>query len=159
MPVLYHASTNKNLELIKPKPTLSKDKFIGDFVFATKDKILATMYLATKGYATLLGPRDTPPNIVICADEKEYLKNDKGGAIYELPSDSFKDSPQKGLTDFELVSKSAVTPLSKVVYESSLEAMKKLGIEIRFVDQRTFDSLVNSPNQKELIRKLPLYEQ
>jgi hypothetical protein len=155
MPILYHASTNKDLALITPKRTLSKDKYIGEFVFATADRMLATMYLATRGYATLLGSHDEEPNIVICADQGKYQAYDNGGAIYELPSESFKESPQKELSDFELVSMEPVTPLRKVIYEKSLQAMQDAGITVRFVDEQVFNSLIGNPKQAELIKKLP----
>lgn len=157
MSVLYHASQNKNLTAAEPKRTLSKDIYIGDFVFATTDKFLATMYLATKGYATLLGSQDEQPNIVICADANDYLTHDQGGAIYELPSDSFTESPQKELSDYELVSLIPVKPLNKTVYDKSLDAMQDSGIVVRFVDKQTFDNLIGHPKQAELIQQLPTY--
>jgi hypothetical protein len=91
--------------VLEPKRTLSKDKYIGDFVFATQNKVLAIMYLTTRGFATLMNSNSRNPNIVICADKDDYLKRDSGGAIYELPSALFIESPQKELSDYELVSK------------------------------------------------------
>lgn len=157
MYVLYHASQSKDLLLIEPKRTLSKDKFIGNFVFATTDKILAIMYLTAKGYATLMGLHEEQPNIVICANSEDYLKHDKGGAIYELPSESFIESPQKELSDCELVSKVSVKPLRKLVYDKSIDTIMDAGIHVRFVDKQTFDSLIGNPDQLDLVGKLPLY--
>jgi hypothetical protein len=157
MPILYHASTNKDLGVINPKRTLSKDKYIGDFVFATADKVLAIMYLATRGYATLMNSKDTQPNIVVCADQSRYQADDKGGAIYELPEESFIDTPQKELNGYEFVSVKPVKPLSKSVYEKSLYAMNEAGIIIRFVDEQTFSSLIGNPKQAELINNLPIF--
>jgi hypothetical protein len=158
MSIIYHASTNKNLVIIFPKRTFSKDKYIGNFVFGTTDKILATMYLATRGYSTLMNSRGEQPNIVICAVPAEYQLGDSGGAIYELPVESFIESPQKELSDYELVSKRPVKPLNKLVYNSSLEAMRKAGIIVRFVDEHIFNDLVNNPDQAKLISRLPTFD-
>lgn len=49
---LYHASAQKNLKVLKPQRTLFHDEYIGDFVFATSDRRMAAMYLATKGVPT-----------------------------------------------------------------------------------------------------------
>lgn len=159
MSLLYHASTNKGLELITPMHTLSKDKYIGDFVFATADKTLATMYLATRGYATLMGSHDEQPNIVICGNQTEYEANDVGGAIYELPSELFSESPQKELSEYEMVSREPVKPLNKVIYEKSIQAMQDVGIIVHFVDKQTFNSLIGNPKQAELTNSLPAVKQ
>src|SRR4051812_29088282 len=71
MDVLYHASTNSELTVLEPQRTLSKDKYIGDFVFATKDKLLAVMYLIPKGYGSIMDTKSKPPKILICANESE----------------------------------------------------------------------------------------
>lgn len=157
MDVLYHASQNKELILLEPKQTLSKDKCIGDYLFATSDKLLATMYLVTKGYGALFGSRDNPPHIVIGANKDEYMANDKGGAIYELPVSSFIESPQVELSEYEMVSTKSVKFLKRTIFDNSLDAMHSAGVKIHFVDQKTFDNLIHSPRQTELIRKLPEY--
>src|SRR5437870_4294905 len=108
--ILYHASQKKNLKVIKPQPTLSNNKLIGNYVFATANKILAIMYLVPKGIAILVEPNGLNPNIVICSDIEEFKKKDIGGVIYELPSETFIKTPQKGLTDYEMVSKKGVKP-------------------------------------------------
>jgi hypothetical protein len=157
MKTLYHASPSKNLTVIQPQRTLSRDKYIGDYVFATSDLKLAAMYLATKGKGTLMDYTSKEPAIVICSDEREYVRNDKGGAIYIVPADSFKKSPQEGLEESEVVSKVPVTPLDKKVYEHSLDAMHELGITVYFADQKTFDALVKARDEKKLLKKLRPY--
>ncbi len=165
MDVLYNASLHKDLELIEPQRTLSrptytgKDKYIGDYVFATKDKRLAAMYLATKGLATLLETEAEFSYIVICSDQAGYIANDKGGAIYELPTDKFSETPQEGLTEYELVSADPIKPLGKIVYEKSLDAMLEHGITVYFVNQKTFDGLmpVGSDKYRAILDLLPSY--
>lgn len=155
---LYHASENKRLKLLQPQRTLSNDKYIGDFVFATSNYGLAIMYLATRGQATLINPSRSKPNIIICSNEESYLKKDKGGAIYEVSAREFIQSPQTGLTDYEMVSTKPVDVISKTIFDSSIKAMLYNGIEIRFTDKLTFDRLIGNKNQADLIQEIKLFK-
>lgn len=155
--VLYHASQIKNLKVIKPQRTLSNNQYIGDYVFATTNHKLAVMYLVPKGISTLMNPDGENSNIVIC-DESEFMKRDRGGAVYELSTKHFAKTPQKGLSEYEMVSKSEAIPINKNVYASALDALISLGIKIRFTDEKTFESLISNPNQKNIIESLELYQ-
>lgn len=156
---LYHASQRQNLKIIKPQKTVGHDdKYIGNFVFATKNKKLATMYLVPKGIATLMSPESNGPNIVICANEKDYIKQDKGGAIYNLPGKNFVETPQKGLGRYEMVSTHEIKPLNRTVYHSSVDALLSAGIKIRFTNKNTFNDLLNNPNQEKMIKNISLYK-
>lgn len=154
---LYHASQVKNLKVMSPKSTISNDRYIGDFVFATKNRLMAMMYLVPKGIPTLMNPDDTDKNIVICSEIEAFLAIDKGGAIYELPDKDFVKTPQKGLSNFEMVSLKPVIPIKVEVINSSLQAMKSSGIEIRFVNRKVFSSLINNPKQRQLIKSIEPY--
>lgn len=149
--ILYHASSNKNLKLITPQPTMSNDVLIGNYVFATEYLLLAIMYLANKGVPVMMNPEKDNPTIVISANEKDYINNDIGGAIYELDGEHFKETPQEDLSDFEKVSTTPIKPMSCTDYASSLKAMQDFGIKIYFVDEEQFKNLINNPKQKELI--------
>lgn len=151
---VYHASPDVNLKTIIPKRTMSKDKYIGDFVFATTDKKLAAMYLATRGIATLMHHVSDTPFIVMSSSSDEYLQSDAGGAIYTLPGATFEPTPQHELSESEMVSKVMVEPLDKEVYKTSIEAMKHHGVAIYFVDQPTFKCIVATKNQQEAVSTL-----
>jgi hypothetical protein len=151
MKVLYHASPAKTLKKIQPQRTLSRDIYIGDYVFATSNIRLAAMYLATKGNATLMNVEAETPIIVICNNAKDYISSDKGGAIYTVPATTFKKTPQAGLEKSERVSSIAVTPIEKKVFKRSLDAMREMGIVIYFVNQKTFDSLVQAKNESKTL--------
>lgn len=71
MEVLYHASSDTNLTIIVPKRTISKDIYIGDFVFATQDKRLVAMYLVAKGNATIMDIK--PSNLYGISDEFTFI--------------------------------------------------------------------------------------
>ena len=155
--LLYHSSTITSLALLKPQKTLSNDRYIGDFIFATANKTLALMYLTPKGIATLMNPDGSHPDIVICSTIEEFLKKDKGGAVYKLPDQGFSETPQKSLSNYEMVSRNVVKPINKTIYESTLKALTQAKIEIRFTDKNTFASLIHNPAQDKLIQELPLY--
>lgn len=155
---LYHASRKKKIPIIKPQRTLSNNKYIGDFVFATTNRKLAVMYLTPKGFPTLMNPSEKNANIVICAQEKEFIEYDQGGAIYELPVESFNPSPQKGLSEYEMVSQQPVRPLNEVDFNSAITALISAGVTIRFTDEATFKTLIRHPRQEEMIKNLNRYE-
>lgn len=152
--VLYHASPNAKLSRIDPQKTLSNDVYIGDYVFATKDKKLAAMYLANKGVATLMEHRTKKPYIIIQDDADHYTKHDKGGAIYAVSASGFKETPQVGLEGTEFVNDKAVTPLSKEVFPTSLEAMRQQGITIYFVTPKTFELLLDKNRKDKTLASL-----
>lgn len=151
---VYHASPDSSLKAIAPKRTMSKDVYIGDFVFATTDKKLAAMYLATRGVATLMHHASDTPFIVMSSSSGEYLQSDAGGAIYTLPGATFEPTPQHELSESEMVSRVMIEPLHKEVYKTSIEAMKRHGITIYFVDQPTFERIVAAKNQQEAVSTL-----
>lgn len=145
MTTLYHASPERDLGVLLPKPTLSKDQYIGDFVFATANRRLAAMYLATRGIRTLMDTESDPPSIVICDSEEHYRGSDKGGSIYTVPSADFIPSPQAGLETYEMVSERKVAPIEQQVHTSSLKAMKECGISVHFASKEQFDLLLSLP--------------
>lgn len=157
MQVLYHASPNKQLTVIKPRKTMSRNAHIGDFVFATSDVRLAAMYHATKGNAILMNVKTKKPTVVICNNPEDYLSKDKGGAIYTVPVSTFRKSPQEGLEDSEMVSDVGVTPTNKQAYKSSLAAMKEMRITIYFVNEKLFNKLVEAKDESKILSKLEPY--
>lgn len=104
-----------------------------------------------------MNPKGNYPNIVICSKVEDFLARDMGGAIYELPNSTFKITPQEGLEAYELVSRTAVRPTNKIVFKSTIKALKSLGIKIRFVDEKTFKRLINNPDQEKIIEKIKPY--
>lgn len=154
---LYHASPQKGLSVLVPQRTFSHDRYIGDFVFATANRVMALMYLVPRGTATLMNPDGKQPDIAICAEPGQFLQQDKGGAIYELAPDGFRTTPQPGLSRYELVSPKAVEPTSITVYASTLRALLDAGVTVRFIDESTFKLLIGNPKQAEVLHGLPAY--
>lgn len=155
--LLYHASQHRYLKLLKPQKTLGLNKYIGDYVFATSDKIMAIMYLVPHGFPALMYPAKPNANLVICATAEDFKAQDRGGAIYKLSSQSFKRTPQEGMSDFEMVSEETVRPVAKTMYKSTLKTFAMENIAIRFVDEATFKKLINNPRQSEIIEQITQY--
>jgi len=157
--VLYHASTIRGLKIIETKRTSSKDKYVGDYVFATPDKRMASMYLSPKeGGTILINTYGGEPYAVIQNNETDFKKVDKGGSIYELPADNFIDTPQKELKGTELVSLQPITPLSEQIFRTSLDAMQEMGVKVYFVEGRLFEDIQNAKGRGlDVLSKLKPY--
>ncbi len=85
-----------------------------------------------------MGKSNGVPYILISKDRDAFIEEDKGGVIYELPSEGFSFDPHKGMGEDEWTHKGAVQPTSKQEYSSALDAMIEQGVQVYFVDQATF---------------------
>jgi hypothetical protein len=112
------------------------------------------MYLANKGVDVLMNIAAKKPRILIQSTKVTYEKNDVGGAIYSVAVDGFEDTPQEGLSEMEKVSRTAVLPLEKEVFESSLKAMEKAGIDVYFINKPTYEKILTHKNEDEIIKTL-----
>ncbi len=151
---LYHSSPIKNLKTIKPQHTLSNNKYIGDFVFATKDKKLSLMYMLPKGFPILMNSKPSSPYVVICGKAEDVVQKDNGGALYILPSETFHKTPQKELNEYEMVSRDSVSPIDEIDYANVLNALNIEGISIYFVDDAVFSNLIDNPEQDNIVKHL-----
>jgi len=147
--VLYHASRASGLKEFVPNKGNYRDEDEGAVIFSTPDKALASAFLI-EGHGDhwiQIGFYGDIPVVVINADRDEFIKNDKGGVMYAFPSDTFDYDPNKGMGDKEWTSPESVKPLSEVQYPSALDAMVENGVQVYFVDKKTFDDINNSDNQ------------
>lgn len=154
-PFLYHASSNRNIEKFEPRAKNIRDPKEGLVVFATPDLALATTFLVneTNDSWTRIGKLGGVPYMVI-RDKKHFMKRDKGGSIYKFSSDSFTYHPHKGMGENEWISKNSVTPLEKTNIESALEAMIENGVQVFFVDKKTFNKISHDDDFIDIIRGL-----
>lgn len=146
--VLYHASRFSDIKDFVPNRGNYRDEDEGAVIFATPSKVIASAFLV-KGHEDnwmQIGFYEDIPVVVINANREEFIKNDKGGIIYAFPSDTFDYDPNKGMGDNEWTSRESVKPLSKVQYTSALDAMIENGVQVYFVDKKTFDDINNSDN-------------
>lgn len=157
---LYHASPIKNLKIIEPQRTLSKDLYIGDFVFATPSKAMAAMYLAPKAAGTILiNAFNSEPYAIVNSNPEDFKKVDTGGSIYVVDSELFETSPQVGLEETELVSKLAVKPVAEEYYKTSLEAMQKFSVKLFFAEGKLFEDIMYAEDHGlKILSKLQPYK-
>ncbi|SRR5260221_925246 len=148
---LYHASENKDIEILEPRMQSVRDSEEGPVVFSTQDKALATCFIVNTNDTWANMGRVNNIIYFVCSDENRFRKLDKGGAIYTLQSRGFKVDLNKGMGLDEWVSKTSTRPVEKIEYESGLEAMMENGVKVFFVDLRKFNKFMNSYNGKREI--------
>lgn len=153
---LYHASKNPNIIVFEPRCESYRDPSEGPVIFATANKKYVSMFIVkTDDSWSRMGFFNDMPYF-ICSDKERFLSEDTGGAIYEVPSDTFSyDSEKGGKTRQEFTSKVSVKPISKVIYKSGLEAMLTMGVNVYFVDREKFQEITNSGDHgRSIIDKL-----
>lgn len=151
MPVLFHASTIKNLPELIVKPTKSNNIYIGDYVFATGNIKLCLMYFVPKGVDTMFSSQTKPESLLICSTYTKYKGLDMGGSIYTVDSKKFVQSPQKGLEQYEKVSTENVKILNETHYASIFDVAKQMKVNIYFVNRKQFETLVKTKNEHLVI--------
>jgi len=150
---LYHASQNRNINMFEPRLGSFRDKDEGPVIFATPDKTLASIFIVPTNdlwaHSGLFGK----VHYFICGDQDKFINLDNGGAIYTLPSFTFETDPKKGLGTKEWVNKASVKPISKEEYQSGLQAMLSLGVQVYFVDNIKFQEIGKSHDHgNEIVR-------
>ncbi|XVN42246.1 MAG: hypothetical protein RCG15_06970 [Candidatus Rickettsia vulgarisii] len=66
--------------------------------------------------------------IMVIADKVRFENENHGGSIYILPARDFCFDESKGLGIYEWTSKQIVDPILQINFDSSLDAMQKLGV-------------------------------
>ncbi len=147
--VLYHSSPNINIDIFEPRKEKVRDAEEGPVVFATPDKALAAAFLVrTDGSWVKIGRfsdgRNQTPWHLVTKNKRRFRRRDKGGAIYHLPAIGFSSDLNKGMGDMEWTNKNSVKPIKKEVFSSGEQAMKDLGVNVYFVDRKTFKAINDS---------------
>ena len=153
--VLYHASPNKNLEVLEPRAETVRDKKEGPVVFASPDKAGVTKFLVPSSDSWTMKMRFDDVHIHVISDRRRYEEADKGGAVYHLSPDTFKLDATKSGGRTEWTSKIALKPIDKEEYKSGLQAQLDNGVQVFFVDKDTFDKLKRSDDHEDaMLRNL-----
>ena len=147
--ILYHASSNTNISMLLPRVDRIRVQGEGAIVFATPDKDFASMYLVPSDDSWTNKGQYNGKYICVVSDLERYKKVDTGGAIYLLSSDNFEYAAELGMGDREWVSRKAVIPLGKEVYQSGLQAMIELGVEVYVLNQKDFAQFVTFKRNKQ----------
>lgn len=135
---LYHASPNRDIDIFEPRAESVRNREEGPRVFAAESPAEVSVFLvdSNDSWSQKSSWRDEEGNKIIVAiygDKKRFLKNDKGGSIYTLPSNSFAIDEEFSGSSKEWTSKEPVKHLEKTDYESGLEAMLDAGVQVYFV--------------------------
>lgn len=143
-PFLYHGSPHKDIEEFEPRISRGTGEEFGPMVYATPDLATASTFLAEVKKPWTAGRFGDISFTIISVPREEFIRNDKGGHIYILPSDSFESDPKKGLGEYEWASKTSVKPTKKIEYPSALDAMLENGVQVYFVDDVTYKQIEES---------------
>lgn len=142
---LFHASPSIEIIEFEPRNEYPRYADEANLVFATPYEGLASMFLSPRGIDTEISIYGDQYVIFINADENTYKTQDKGGAIYSLPVETFETDTVNGMRENEWYSKTPVKPISKAVFQTSIEAMQEFGVKWYFVDNDTFQKIKADP--------------
>lgn len=152
-PFLYHGSPHSEIEEFEPRISKGSGEKYGALVYATQDLATASIFMFSgrvKGWAG--GRFNDVPCVLISMSRDEFIKNDKGGYIYILPSDTFSIESGRGLGEYEWASKERVKPIKKLEYPSALDAMLENGVQVYFVDKEKYRKIEESKDYSILKR-------
>lgn len=142
---LYHASRHTDVEEFMPRQDKIRDIEEGPVVFAAPSRAVASLFLVpTDDSWTAKGLHNDVPYIVI-SDRLRFEELDSGGVIYTLPVDTFTYDVNKGMGEYEWISKETVRPADKELFSSGLEAMMRFGVQVFIVDEDMFRRVKRAP--------------
>lgn len=150
---LYIGTQTKGIQEFTPRRGNYRDKDEGPVIFSTPDKALASVFMISghNDSWTKIGYYGDVLVIIICMDRDEYIKKDKGGVIYEVPSDSFDYNPKLGMGEKEWTSRESVKPIKETDYSSSLDTMIDNGVQVYFVDKEAFKEIWDADDHRRKI--------
>ncbi len=154
---LFIGTQIKGIKEFTPRRGSYRDRNEGPVIFSTPDRALASVFMMKEhdDSWTRIGYFGDVLVIVICMDRDEYIKKDKGGFIYEVPSDTFDYNPNLGMGDKEYTSREPVKPINETSYISSLNTMIDSDVQVYFVDKKTFKDILDAEDHgKEIVSDL-----
>ncbi len=152
--VLYHASTDRTITEFEPRNESPRYEGEPRLVFATPHEEVAAMFLVPKTISAEMGKYDDVYAVFVNGTEEELDAQDKGGAIYSLPTDTFETDQTIGMGATEWVSAQPVTPLSKTVYSSVRDALRENNVRVYFLSNEMFERVQSNPSHGlELVQR------
>jgi len=137
---LYHASPEANLKIIEPRRKTAPEGFnMGPVIFATDSFPFATQFLVDHDDSWANGGAFGDTFFFVIGDKKRFLKNDNGGTIYVVPSETFEPFNKR-----EWCGKEKVKPVSRMSFSSGLNAMIITGVQVYFVKPQIYRQIQNS---------------
>jgi hypothetical protein len=140
---LFIGTQAKGIKEFTPGKGKHRDENEGAVIFSTPDRALASVFMMKdhNDSWTKIGYYRDILVVVICMDRDKYIKKDNGGVIYEVPSEKFDYDPHKGMGEKEYTSREPVKPIDETSYPSSLDTMIDNGVQVYFVDEKTFKDI------------------
>lgn len=142
--ILYHGSPRGEIEEFESRVSKGSGEKYGAFVYASPDLATASIFMIGVEGGWLTGRLGDVPYVLIPMPRDEFIKNDRGGYVYVLPSDTFNTEADRGLLQYEWASKEKVKPVQKLEYSSALDTMLENGIQVYFVDKDTYQKFKES---------------
>lgn len=139
--VLYISTQTRGIKELIPRSGRHRGGDEGAVIFSTPDKALASTFLV-EGHDDSwmqVGYSNDVLYAVICMDKEKFMKRDGGGVMYQVHSDTFDYNPNLGMGDKEWTSREPVKPISETFYPSALDMMIETGVNVYFVDKKTFN--------------------
>jgi len=152
---MYHASTNREVTEFQPKNEFPRYGSEENLVFGTAYKEVAAMFLVPRTISTVISKYDDECVVFVDCTKEEFDTEDKGGAIYALPSDTFNTNESIGMGNTEWVSKESVKPISKQVYATAIYALRENKVRIYFLAKDVFLKVQANPScGREIAKEL-----
>jgi hypothetical protein len=154
---LYHASPQKDVSEFEPRNESPRYTGEENLVFATPHKEVAAMFLVPKDIPTEIGKYGDDHVVFVNGTAEEFKAHDIGGAIYTLPNDTFVTDRGIGMGDVEWVSNQSVKPISKTLYETSIDALHDNHVSVYFLNKDVFSRIQANPsNGLEIVKSSKL---
>lgn len=140
---LYVATQTPHLQELTPLEGRNRGENEGAVIFSTPNKDLASIFLV-EGHDDSwmqIGYFSDIPYVAIRMNREDFLKRDRGGTMYTVPSDTFDSDQNLGMGNKEWTSREPVRPIQETYYPSALDVMIENGVNVYFVDKETFDAM------------------
>lgn len=100
-PFLYHGSPRGDIKKFEPKVSGGSGEKYGALVYAAPDMATASIFMSNVKGEWSAGRFSGVPYTLIPMSRDEFIKNDTGGCIYVLPSDTFSFERGRGMGEYE----------------------------------------------------------
>jgi len=153
-PFLYHGTIDQNIKQFEPRSAKERPKE-NPAVYASDDIEIAVQSMANK-YVSNGGVVDGIKFVCIPMGREEFIRQDRGGVVYRLPSESFAINKGIGLGDKEWVSHDEVKPIDAVIYPSLLRALLDQGTQVYFIEPELIEVInrAQDENQPDTLKNI-----
>ncbi|WP_448989827.1 hypothetical protein [Luteitalea sp.] len=146
---LYHGSHLRGLSELHPRRFHYRDALEKDAVFASPEAAMAACFIPR----CLAAHGRFGSTFYFAAPRDEFLDVDRGGELYVVSSELFACEPEKGLGSLEWTCYERVQPVSRLIFESALEALISYSVQVFLLSETGLDQLRSAPDSgRQLLR-------